>query len=138
MAKKDGTIITIKDSGISDELVKLAQKVPKVRQKALREGAKNFANEVQKATPVGPPRSPKKYGGAWYSTVHMKDDVKYQKLQDDRYIVGYGKATGWRAHFINNGTIYIRPTFFFDKVVETKLKDSYPVIENVLRKELFK
>ena len=80
MAKKDGTIITIKDSGISDELVKLAQKVPKVKQKALREGAKNFANEVQKATPVGPPRSPKKYGGTWYSTVHMKDDVKYQKL----------------------------------------------------------
>ncbi len=135
---KDGTIITIKDSGISDHLAKFAQNVPKARQKALREGAKLFAEEVEKVTPVGPPRPENKYGGRWYSTVHMKDDVKYQKLTDGRYIVGYGKATGWRAHFVNDGTIYIKPTFFFNKVVESKLGNSYTTIENVLRNELFK
>lgn len=134
---KDGTIITIKDSGISDELARLARNVPKVRNKALREGAKQFAEEVEAVTPVGPPRSSNKYGGKWYSTIHMKDDVKYQKLQDERYIVGYGKATGWRAHFINDGTIYIQPTFFFNKVVDAKLGNSYATIENILRRELF-
>lgn len=138
MAKKDNISMVIKDSGISNELVRMAKNVPKVKNKALREGAKEFAREVEKATPVGPPRSPNKYGGTSYSMTHMKDDVKYQKLPDERYVVGYGKATGWRAHFINNGTIYIKPTFFFDKVVQAKLQNAYPVIENILRKELFK
>ncbi|AWY02938.1 hypothetical protein [Staphylococcus phage VB-SauS-SA2] len=137
---KDGVTITITDTGIEDSLVNLVKRVPKIRDKALREGAIQFAKEVENVTPVGPPRSPTKYGkgSSDYAMTHMKDDVKYQKYRDGRYMVGYGKNTGWRAHFINNGTVYINPTFFFDKVVEAKLGQSYDTVKRVLERELFK
>ena len=78
---RDGVSITITDTGIEDYLANLAKRVPKVRDKALREGAIEFAEELEKVTPVGPPRSPTKYGkgSSSYASTHMKDDVKYQK-----------------------------------------------------------
>jgi HK97 gp10 family phage protein len=137
---RDGVSITITDTGVEDSLANLALRVPKARDKALREGAIQFAEELEAVTPVGPPRSPTKYGKGSkdYATTHMKDDVKYQKSRDGRYMVGYGKDTGWRAHFINDGTIYITPTFFFDKVVSAKLGQSYETVARVLKEELFK
>lgn len=140
MARKDGVSITITDTGIEGYLANLANRIPKARNKALREGAVEFAKELESVTPVGPPRSPTKYGkgSSSYASTHMKDDVKYQKYRDGRYVVGYGKDTGWRAHFINDGTVYISPTFFFDKVVEAKLGQSYDTVKNVLQRELFK
>lgn len=137
---KDGVTITITDTGIEDSLVRMVKDIPKVRDKALREGAIEFAKELEAVTPVGPPRSPTKYGkgSSDYASTHMKDDVKYQKYRDGRYVVGYGKKTGWRAHFINNGTVYITPTFFFDKVVDAKLGNSYDTVKRVVERELFR
>lgn len=135
MAKFD---VTIKDTGIKASLLEFAHQAEKSKNKALRKGAESFASEVERATPVGPYRSPIKYGPGTekYSPVHMKDDVKYQKRQTG-YVVGYGTATAWRAPFINNGTVKLAPTFFFDKVVEAKLRSTYQVVEAQLRKDLF-
>lgn len=133
-----GNNLTIKDTGIDKALLQFALETEKAKNKALRKGAENFAGEVEKATPVGPHRSPTKYGPGTekYSPVHMKDDVKYQK-RGTGYVVGYGTATGWRAGFINNGTVKLSPTFFFDKVVAAKLQDTYTVVENELRDLMF-
>src|SRR5699024_10938755 len=135
---RDGVSITITDTGIEDYLANLAKPVPKGRDKALRKGDKEFAEELEKVTPVGPPRSPTKYGkgSSSYASTHKKDDVKYQKYRDGRYVAGYGKDTGWRAHFINDGTIYISPTFFFVNVVEANLGQSYDTLRTGLQREL--
>lgn len=134
-----GNNLTIKDTGIEANLLKFAMESEKAKFKALKKGAEHFAGEVEKATPIGPYRSPTKYGPGTekYSPVHMKDDVKYQK-KGFGYVVGYGSATGWRAGFINNGTVKLAPTFFFDKVVQTQLRGTYDVVEKELRDNLFK
>ena len=48
MARKDGVSITITDTGIEDYLANLANRIPKVRDKALREGAIEFAEELER------------------------------------------------------------------------------------------
>src|SRR5699024_4464548 len=137
---RDGVSITITDTGIEDYLANLAKRVPKARDKALREGAIEFAEELEKVTPVGPPRSPTKYGKGYssYASTHLQDDVKYQKYIDERNVLDYGTYNGWHVHFINDGSIYISPTFFFDKVAEAKLGQLYDTVKNVLQRELFK
>lgn len=131
--------VTIKDTGIDKELIKFGLEIEKSKFKALKKGAESFAVDIERTTPVGPYRSPEKYGPGTsdYSPVHMKDNVKYQK-RNTGYVVGYGKETAWRAPFINNGTVKLSPTFFFDKAVEANLGSTYTIIERELRKEMFK
>lgn len=140
MARRDGVQIQVTDTGVTDDLARMVADIPKVKDRALKKGAIKMGEEIEKVTPVGPYRPKDKYGKGTekYSPVHMKDDVKYQKDTDGRYKVGYGKNTAWRAHFINNGTVYISPTFFFDKVVEAKLPGVYDTIADEISRRLFK
>lgn len=124
--------------GVSSKLSHIVSDLPHIENKAMREGAKFFAEKLEQNTPVGPePRRPDKYGpGTSYSMTRLKDDVKWQKRGEGRYVVGYGKDTAWRAVFVNNGTVHIKPQFFFEKTVEQYTKDVNNIVAGVVREEL--
>lgn len=127
-------------NGVTQSISQIISDLPKVENKAMREGAKFFAEKLEQNTPVGPePRPPDKYGpNTPYSSTRLKDDVKWQKGGEGRYIVGYGKDTAWRAVFVNNGTVHIAPQFFFEKTVDQYSKDVNRIVAEVVRKELVK
>lgn len=136
---QDGNYAVVLDEKLVRMLTQLEKNKEKASNKALREGAKVMAGHVEKHTPVGPePRKPDKYGPYTpYSTTRLKNDVKYQKV-DDSYIVGYGKDTHWRAVFVNNGTIHIRPQRFFERAVKSGSKDTIDKIREIALTEMLK
>lgn len=139
MARERQRVRLVRD-GVTQSLTEIVSDLPKVENRAMREGAKFFAEKLEQNTPVGPdPRPPNKYGpNTPYSTTRLKEDVKWQKRGQGRYVVGYGTDTAWRAVFVNNGTIHITPQFFFEKTVDQYSKDVNKIVEDVVREELMK
>ena len=99
---------------ILNNLTKLQVKAPKVAKKAVTEVAEEFEKQLIVNTPVDD-----------------VDDVGETLLSEDTAIsgfkgasegliskdIGFGKATGWRAHFPNDGTIYQQGQDFKEKTI---------------------
>lgn len=127
----------VMDNFIDNELRRIAQNIPKVENKALKNGVTHFANKLEQATPVGPPRKKDAFGPHTpYSETHMKDDVKWQKQGEGTYVAGYGTDTAWRAVFVNNGTINQRGQRFFEKTVSSELNKVRQIVEKTIKDEL--
>ncbi|QBX18727.1 HK97-gp10 family putative phage morphogenesis protein [Streptococcus pseudoporcinus] len=97
---------------ILNNLTKLQAKAPKVARSAVTEVAEEFERRLQKNSPVD------------YSVHDTK--LKYDtavsgfKGASKGYIskdIGFGKTTGWRAHFPNDGTIYQQGQDFKEKTI---------------------
>jgi len=136
---RGGNYVVMMDDDVRNLLNNLSKYKENAGNKALREGAKHMASVVESHTPVGPePRRPDKYGpNTPYSLTRLKDDVKWQK-REDSYVVGYGKDTHWRAVFVNNGTVHIKPQFFFEKAVAQGEKETVRIIKKVALEEMSK
>src|SRR5699024_10001021 len=89
MARERQRVRLVRD-GVTQSLTEIVSDLPKVENRAMREGAKFFAEKLEQNTPVGPdPRPPNKYGpNTPYSTTRLKEDVKWQKRGQGRYGVG--------------------------------------------------
>ncbi|HER0873876.1 TPA: HK97 gp10 family phage protein [Streptococcus pyogenes] len=93
-------------------LTKLEVKAPKTAKAAVTKVAKEFEKTLKSNTPV----------------YEIETD---ERLQEDTVIsgfkgsnvgivskeIGYGKATGWRAHYPNDGTIYQRGQDFKERTI---------------------
>ncbi|HEP6124851.1 TPA: HK97 gp10 family phage protein [Streptococcus pyogenes] len=93
-------------------LTKLEVKAPKTAKSAVTEVAKEFEKALKANTPV-------------------YEIETEERLQEDTVIsgfkganvgivskeIGYGKETGWRAHYPNDGTIYQRGQDFKEKTI---------------------
>lgn len=116
-------------TGEDDMLAKLnalEMGIQKDARAAVKEGANLFADALKTDTPV--------WDGETDAPVHMQDDIKATGVRDRggelQSDVGYGKQTGYRVHFPNNGTSKQTPQHFVeetqeqmrDKVLETFLK----------------
>lgn len=130
MAKK--TKFKIEKNGITQKVNEVARKIPKAEEKALKKGITTFANILEKNTPVGPSRE----GKEGYQSVHMVDDVKWQKQTDGQYIAGYGKDTAWRAVFVNNGTIKQKGQHFFEASVDEATPIIIREVQDIIGREL--
>lgn len=96
---------------ILNNLTKLQVQAPKVARSAVTEVAEEFENQLIANTPI--------------------DDVGETLLSEDTAIsgfkgasegliskdIGFGKATGWRAHYPNDGTIYQQGQDFKEKTI---------------------
>ncbi|WZX99672.1 HK97-gp10 family putative phage morphogenesis protein [Bacillus sp. FSL W7-1360] len=101
---------------IDRHLRQLAAREKRVRNKALRAAAVAVADRLEKNTPED-----KKSRGK-----HLKDDVKISGVkQDGSVVIGYGKDTYWRAHFVEMGTIKMNPQHF---ILQTEREMSTQVI----------
>ncbi|PWW37399.1 MULTISPECIES: HK97-gp10 family putative phage morphogenesis protein [Paenibacillus] len=104
--------------GVEQMLAAIRQKMgdgaKTLENKALREGGEIFAAAQRESVAV-----------SGYNHLHIKDDIKVSSVRSkngDKYVaIGPGKATGWRAHFLEFGTSkmpaqpFIYPSFHEQK-----------------------
>ncbi|CAI6023545.1 hypothetical protein PAECIP112173_00347 [Paenibacillus sp. JJ-100] len=93
---------------------KLGDGAEKLEKKTLREGGEIFAAAQRESVAVSN-----------IDHLHIRDDIKVSGVRSedgDKYVaVGPGKATGWRAHFLEFGTSkmpaqpFIYPSFHEQK-----------------------
>ena len=103
-------------------LTKLQVKAPRVAREAVTEVAEEFATELTANTP----ESEDLFG-------HLADEVVVTgfKGASEGIIskdIGYGRKTGWRSHFPDEGTIYQAPQGFKEETINTmtpKAKEIY-------------
>lgn len=94
---------------IEENLRKLVIKEKQVRNRALKKAANEVAKQLEMNTPSGT-----SHGGT-----HLKDDVQVSSPTEDGHItVGFGKETGWRAHFVEMGTMKQPPQGFIQRTEE--------------------
>ena len=130
------TSFTFDDSNFQKRMYQLEKQSKKNADNAVKVGARYMAEELEKSTPVGPPRKLGKYGANKpYETTHMKDDVKFHKTVEGTYQVGYGKDTAWRAIFVNNGTVNMNGQFFFEKVIQNSFNSAYEKVRDQMERE---
>ena len=94
-------------------LTKLQVKAPRVAREAVTEVAEEFADELRANTP----ESEDLFG-------HLADEVVVTGFKGANQgiiskDIGYGKKTGWRSHFPDDGTIYQAPQGFKEKTINT-------------------
>lgn len=92
-------------------LTKLQVKAPKAARDAVTEVAEEFEKALKANTPVYEDED-----------THLRDDTAISgfKGANEGIVskdIGYGKRTGWRAHFPNDGTIYQRAQDFKEKTI---------------------
>ncbi|HEM3538261.1 TPA: HK97 gp10 family phage protein [Streptococcus suis] len=94
-------------------LTKLQVKAPRVARAAVKQVADEFAEELEKNTP----ESADLFG-------HLADEVVVTGFKGANQgiiskDIGYGRKTGWRSHFPDDGTIYQAPQGFKEKTINT-------------------
>lgn len=109
--------------GILAKLTELQVKAPKVARSAVGEVAEQFEQVLKGNTPV------------YYvmDGMHARDDTKVTNFKggDQGLIskdIGYGRATGWRIHFPDDGTKYQAGQGFEEKTINEmtpKAKEIY-------------
>ncbi|WP_413373294.1 HK97-gp10 family putative phage morphogenesis protein [Paenibacillus taichungensis] len=113
--------------GVDQMLAAIRQKLgdgaKKLENSTLREGGEIFAAAQRELVAVSE-----------IDHLHMRDDIKVSSVRSndgDKYVaVGPGKATGWRAHFLELGTSkmpaqpFIYPSFHEQKARVTQFMAS--------------
>lgn len=93
-------------------LTKLQVKAPKAARGAVTEVAEEFEKQLQKNSPIDYTvyKTKLKYDTA----ISGFKGANVGTISKD---IGFGKKTGWRAHFPNDGTIYQRAQDFKEKTI---------------------
>lgn len=108
-------------------LDKLQVKAPQVAREAVREVADEFAKALKRNTPR------EKFD--WDE--HLQDDVvvtgfKGANVGSVSKDIGFGKKTGWRAHYPDDGTIYQAGQGFEEKTIN----EMTPVAREIYAKKV--
>ncbi|WP_445622303.1 HK97-gp10 family putative phage morphogenesis protein [Lacticaseibacillus paracasei] len=102
------------DAELLANLNKLQFGVAKETRAAVRDGARKFADKLKSNTP--------EWDGETDMSGHLRDDIKLSSVRETSGLtevdVGYGKNTGWRAHFPNSGTSMQDPQHFIEETQE--------------------
>ena len=133
------------DDNITSELQKLGNKAKRISNKAVRESAPIFAEELKAQTPYEnvSDRSWKaqtqmdKKTGKKTTFKHMKDDIQLSGIDQYGHVnVGFGEDTYWRVHFIELGTVNQKPNPFIERTVEETKDDYLDKMSSIIRSEL--
>ncbi|MBS5068628.1 HK97 gp10 family phage protein [Lactobacillus rhamnosus] len=102
------------DAELLANLNKLQFGVAKEARAAVRDGAQKFADKLKSNTP--------EWDGETDMSGHLKNDIQLSSVRETSGLtevdVGYGKNTGWRAHFPNSGTSMQDPQHFIEETQE--------------------
>lgn len=133
------------DDDIEQGLVSLGEKARRLENKAVREGARVFAEDLKKNTPyeTASDRSWKaqrdmdKLNGRTSVFKHLRDDIQVSGIDHVGHVnVGFGKDTYWRAHFVEMGTINQRPQGFIQRTIVESDENVNQAMSDVLKKGL--
>lgn len=94
--------------GILANITKLQVQNKRVAREAVNEGAEKFADNLEANTP--------------YDEGDMQSDVTVSGMRGGAYgtmekDIGYGKSTGWRVKYPDDGTIKQSPQNFKEKTI---------------------
>lgn len=113
--------------GILASLDKLQVRAPRVAREAVTKVADEFAEALKRNTP--------REGFDWDE--HLQDDVVVTGFKGANVgivskDIGYGKKTGWRSHFPDEGTVYQRGQDFKEKTIN----EMTPVAREIYAKKV--
>lgn len=133
------------DDNITSELQKLGNKAKRISNKAVRESAPIFAEELKAQTPYEnvsdrswkAQRQMDKKTGKKSEFKHMRDDIQLSGIDQYGHVnVGFGEDTYWRVHFIELGTVNQKPNPFIERTVEETKDDYLNKMSSIIRSEL--
>lgn len=107
---------------ILSRLTELQVRAPRAARQAVKEAADETEQILKKNTPVY----------FILDEVHAKDDTKVTGFKggDHGLIskdIGYGRATGWRIHFPDDGTKYQKSQGFEEKTIN----EATPIVKEI-------
>lgn len=110
----------------------LEAKAPKVAREAVTEVAEEFKKVLESNTPV--------YKEETYS--RLKDDIKISNFKSGGEVpskdIGFGRATGWRARFPDDGTVHQKAQDFKEKTINEVTPRAKEIYGNKMREVLGK
>ncbi|WP_241689961.1 HK97-gp10 family putative phage morphogenesis protein [Ligilactobacillus salivarius] len=133
------------DDNITSELQKLGNKAKRISNKAVRESAPIFAEELKAQTPYEnvsdrswkAQRQMDKKTGKKTTFKHMKDDIQVSGVDQYEHVnVGFGEDTYWRVHFVELGTVNQKANPFIERAIDSSREEYESKISSVIRSEL--
>ena len=133
------------DDNITVELQKIGNKAKRITNKAVRESAPIFSEELKAQTPYEnvsdrswkAQRKMDKITGKKSTFKHMKDDIQVSGVDQFGHVnVGFGEDTYWRVHFIELGTVNQKANPFIERAIDTSREEYENKISSVFRSEL--
>lgn len=133
------------DDNITVELQKLGNKAKRISNKAVRESAPIFAEELKAQTPYEnvsdrswkAQRRMDKKTGKKTTFKHMKDDIQASGVDQYGHVnVGFGEDTYWRVHFVELGTVNQKANPFIERAIDSSREEYESKISSVIRSEL--
>ncbi|RGM22761.1 head-tail adaptor protein [Ligilactobacillus salivarius] len=133
------------DDNITVELQKIGNKAKRITNKAVRESAPIFAEELKAQTPYEnisdrswkAQRKMDKITGKKSTFKHMKDDIQVSGVDQFGHVnVGFGEDTYWRVHFVELGTVNQKANPFIERAINSSREEYESKISSVIRSEL--
>lgn len=133
------------DDNITVELQKIGNKAKRITNKAVRESAPIFAEELKAQTPYEnvsdrswkAQRKMDKITGKKSTFKHMKDDIQVSGVDQFGHVnVGFGEDTYWRVHFVELGTVNQKANPFIERAINYSREEYESKISSVIRSEL--
>ncbi|MYU49174.1 head-tail adaptor protein [Lactobacillus salivarius] len=133
------------DDNITVELQKIGNKAKRITNKAVRESAPIFAEELKAQTPYEnvsdrswkAQRKMDKITGKKSTFKHMKDDIQVSGVDQFGHVnVGFGEDTYWRVHFVELGTVNQKANPFIERAINASREEYESKISSVIRSEL--
>lgn len=115
-----------------ENLTKLEVKAPRVAREAVIEVAQEFKKELEANTPVYKEDT----------LYRLKEDVKISKFKSGGDApskdIGFGRSTGWRARYPDDGTIYQKAQEFEEKTINAVTPRAKEIYKQKMREVLGK
>ena len=133
------------DDNITVELHKIGNKAKRITNKAVRESAPIFAEELKAQTPYEnvsdrswkAQRKMDKITGKKSTFKHMKDDIQVSGVDQFGHVnIGFGEDTYWRVHFVELGTVNQKANPFIERAIDASREEYESKISSVIRSEL--
>lgn len=133
------------DDNITVELQKIGNKAKRITNKAVRESAPIFSEELKAQTPYEnvsdrswkAQRKMDKITGKKSTFKHMKDDIQVSGVDQFGHVnVGFGEDTYWRVHFVELGTVNQKANPFIERAINASREEYENKISSVIRSEL--
>lgn len=112
--------------GVYKELAKLDNNLNKAVSEAISEATVVAAKQLQKNAP-----NPSQRKGE-----HIKNKVVYTKPKNNETQVGFHKDVAWRVHFLEFGTIKMRPKPFVNRTMKEVENEVAKIIQNAILRRL--
>lgn len=115
-----------------ENLTKLEAKAPKVAREAVTMVAEEVKGVLEEYTPVSDEPT----------FTHLKEDIKISKFKSvgdaPSKDIGFGRSTGWRARYPDDGTIYQKAQEFEEKTINAVTPRAKEIYKQKMREVLGK